>query len=283
VTERTSARPTVSIVIPVFNAGQYLREALEGAVGQTHSDVEVIVVDDGSTDRTTRDLLDAAGRHARVTVLRTANGGPARARNFGVENARGEYVLPLDADDRIAPSFVERTLPVLEANPDVGVVHTWVGLFGRHHGTWRTGPLALPELLTRCTIHVSSLFRRRLWSDVGGWDPQFVETMEDWDFWLSAVERGWTGRCVPEVLTHYRRLASGREVRARTPGVKAGLVRQLVTKHRALYEPNVADAMAGMYERQETMGAMLERIYHTLPMRAYVRLRELWWRRRSPR
>jgi glycosyltransferase involved in cell wall biosynthesis len=283
VTERVSARPTVSIVIPVFNAGDVLREALDGATGQTHPGVEVVVVDDGSTDATTRDILETAGRHARVRVLRKENGGPARARNVGVEQARGEYILPLDADDRVEPSFVERTLPVLESNPDVGVVHTWVGLFGRHHGTWKTGPLALPDILTRCTIHVSSLFRRRLWSDVGGWDPQFVETMEDWDFWLSAVEHGWTGRCVPEVLTYYRRLASGREVRARTPGVKARLVRQLVAKHRALYEPHVADAMAGMYERQETMGAMLERIYHTPPVRLYVRLRERWWRSRSPR
>jgi glycosyltransferase involved in cell wall biosynthesis len=279
VTERRSAA-TVSIVVPVFNAGPCLREALDGAVGQTHPGVEVIVVDDGSTDPTTRDILDSASRHERVTVVRTANGGPARARNVGVEHARGDYILPLDADDRIDTSFVARTLPILEAEPGVGVVHTWVGLFGRHHGTWRTGPLALPELLTRCTVHVTSLFRRRLWSDVGGWDPQFVETMEDWDFWLSAVERGWTGRCVPEVLVYYRRLASGREVRARTPGIKARLVRQLVAKHRALYEPNVADAMAGMYERLETMGALLERIYHTLPMRWYVRLRERWWQRR---
>jgi glycosyltransferase involved in cell wall biosynthesis len=268
--------PVVSIVIPVFNAGEYLREALDGAVGQTHPDVEVVVVDDGSTDRPTRDILDAARAHARVTVVRTENGGPARARNVGVEHARGEYVLPLDADDRLVPTFVERTLPVLEADPGVGVVHTWVGLVGRHHGTWRTGPFALPDLLTRCTVHVSSLFRRRLWSDVGGWDPQFVATMEDWDFWLSAVERGWTGRCVPEVLVHYRRLASGREVRARTPGVKAGLIRQLVAKHRGLYEAHVGDAMAGMYERLEMAGNTLERIYHTPPMRLYVRLRDRW-------
>ena len=68
-----------------------------------------------------------------------------------------------------------------------------VGLVGGHHGVWQTGGFTLVELLSRCTIHVSSLYRRELWADVGGYDPRFVESCEDWDLWLGAAKRGWTG------------------------------------------------------------------------------------------
>ena len=160
--------PRVSVVIPVFDAGDQLARALESVARQTYRDFEVVVVDDGSTDRRTLAILEAAAREPGVTVHRTPNGGPSRARNVGVERARGAYVLPLDADDYLAPAFLERTAPLLDADPALGVVYTWVGLVGGHHGVWRTGGFSVTDLLSRCTIHVTSLYRRKLWEEVGG-------------------------------------------------------------------------------------------------------------------
>src|SRR4029450_13617356 len=97
-------------------------------------------------------------------------------------------------------------------------VHTWVGLVGQHHGTWQTGPFELPALLARCTVHVTSLFRRTIWTQAGGSDPRFVEASEDWDLWISAAEAGWRGQCVPEVLAYYRRGPRSRERGPRQPG-----------------------------------------------------------------
>lgn len=268
-----SASPHVSVIVPVFNAGAYLEQAVRSVAAQTYRDFEVVVVDDGSTDERTLALLERWAREPGVTLHRTPNRGPSAARNFAIEHARGEHILPLDADDYLAPAFLEKTVPLLDADPRLGVVFTWVGLVGTHHGVWRTGGFSVRELLARCTIHVCSPYRRELWKQVGGYDPQFVETCEDWDFWLAAAARGWEGRCVPEVLAYYRRNRNGREITSRAPGVKSRLMRTMVAKHRALYEAHLEEAFAGMYERVEAAGLALERIYHTPPIRFATWLR----------
>jgi glycosyltransferase involved in cell wall biosynthesis len=275
--------PRVSIVMPVYNAGDYLTRALDSVAAQTFRDFELVVVDDGSTDARTRAVLDAAAGRAgdvfgcaATTLHRTENRGPARARNLAVERARGAYVLPLDADDWLAPEYLARTVPVLDAAaPRVGVVYTWIGLAGAHHGVWRTGGFTLAELLARCTIHVCSLYRRELWTEVGGYDPAFVESCEDWDFWLGAVARGWEGACVPEVLAWYRRTDRSRHKAARVPGVSGKLVRTLVEKHRALYDAHLVEAVVRMYEEREATNLMLERLYDRPAMRLFGRVRAL--------
>jgi len=267
--------PRASIVVPVYNAGRYLARALDSADAQTYRDFEVVVVDDGSTERQTLATLDAAAARSSFTVHRTENRGPSHARNLGIERARGAYILPLDADDYLAPGYLAKTVPLLDADPELGVVYTWVGLVGGHRGVWRTGGFTLAELLARCTIHVTSLMRRELWADVGGFDPRFVESWEDWDLWLGAVARGWRGRGVPEVLTYYRRSATSRERAARAPGVGARLMRTLVAKHRALYEAHLEDALAAMYDERAAVCLTLERIYAHPAARALLALRSL--------
>lgn len=273
------AAPRVSIVIPVFNAGRDLERALASIAAQTFADHETIVVDDGSTDPQTRTLLETAAARGAIVLHRTPNGGPARARNLAIEHARGAYILPLDADDRLAPTFLARTVAVLEAEPPVGIVYTWARLTGAHHGIWRTGGFTVPELLSRCTIHVSALYRRQVWEQVGGYDPRFVESCEDWDFWLGAAARGWQGRGIPEPLVEYQRRTTGREARSRAPGVSTRLMATLVAKHRALYEQHLEAALGGMYERLQAAGVALERVYDHPAIRFAVKLRGLVRRR----
>jgi glycosyltransferase involved in cell wall biosynthesis len=265
--------PHVSVIMPVYNAGAYLGQALHGIAAQTYRDFEVVIVDDGSTEPATATLLAEAARTPNVTVHRVPNGGPARARNLAIERARGAYILPHDADDWLAPTFLERTVGVLDAEPDVGIAYTWVGLVGRHHGTWETGGFSLEELLSRCTIHVCSLYRRAIWEQVGGYDPRFVESCEDWDFWIGAASRGWKGRGIPEVLAYYRRAETSREFSSRAPGTSARLMRNLVEKHRPLFEAHVDTAMSDMYERLAAAGVALEKIYDHPVVRVLVKLK----------
>ena len=272
--------PRISVIMPVFNAGADLERALASVAAQRRDDVEVVCVDDGSTDPATIAALDAAAKRPGVTVHRTPNRGPSAARNFAIEHARGIYVLPLDADDWLAPDYLAKTVPVLDAEPDVGIVHTWIGLVGGHHGVWRTGRFALPELLVRCTIHVTALYRRALWVDVGGYDPVFVETAEDWDFWLRAVSRGWAAREVPEVLAYYQRSVTSRERKARQPDVSGRGMRRIVTKHRALYEQHLEAALVGMYEHLAATSLTLERFYGNPAVRTALRVRD-WLRPRT--
>src|SRR6266542_2035380 len=116
------AAPLVSIVIPCFNQGRFLDRAIASCLAQTHPEVEVIVVNDGSTDDTAIRIAAAEARSARVRGLTTANAGLGAARNRGCAIARGDYINLLDADDWLAPSKIERQLAVLESTPAVGLV-----------------------------------------------------------------------------------------------------------------------------------------------------------------
>jgi glycosyltransferase involved in cell wall biosynthesis len=271
----TASSPRVSVIVPVYDTGRDLERALRSVEAQTYRDRELVVVDDGSTDATTLAVLEAWSRRPGVTVHRQPNRGPAAARNAAVERARGAYVVPLDADDWLAPTFLERTIPILEGDPDVGVVHTWVALVGGHTGVWRTGEFSLAALLARCTVHVCSPYRREIWTDVGGYDPRFVHTGEDWDFWLGAAARGWKGRGVPEVLAYYQRSPTSREKRARAPERAGHVMQTLVEKHRALYQAHVGEAMVGLYEHHAETSLTLERIYRNPVVRLALRLRDL--------
>ena len=123
----------VSVVIPCYNYGQYLAEALESALNQTHSPIEVIVVDDGSTDSTPDVCREYANR---VKVVRQQNGGLPSSRNRGIQVAKGMFIAFLDADDILEPTYLERTLRAFHENADlsIGFVYTQMTLFGREQG-----------------------------------------------------------------------------------------------------------------------------------------------------
>src|SRR5262245_11441670 len=139
VVEMTDSPPRVSVIMPVFDAGRDLEQAVRSVAAQTFSDRELVIVDDGSHDSTTLAILETAARQPGVSLHRTPNGGPSRARNLAIERARGAYLLPLDADDWLEPTFLEKTVPLLDAAPAVGVGHTLGGSTCLHRRGWRTG------------------------------------------------------------------------------------------------------------------------------------------------
>lgn len=193
----------VSIVIPCYNAGRFLAEAVESALAQTHGDLEVVIVDDGSTDAETTRLLDAAD-WPRTRVLRQANAGPAAARNAAIAAATGECILPLDADDKIEPSYVEKALAVLEARPDVGIVYCKAAKFGADSGPWQLPPYTPDELVIDNVIFITSLFRKRDWERAGGFNEGLRHGVEDYDFWVRLLSLGLDVVQLDETLFHYR-------------------------------------------------------------------------------
>src|SRR5690348_4353759 len=112
-TNASMTPPKVSVVVTCFNLGAYLDEAVQSVLDQTFQDIEVLIVDDGSTDEFTRELLSAY-RRPRTRVIRTPNGGLSAARNVGAASTTGEYLCMLDADDRLAPSMIERSVTELD-------------------------------------------------------------------------------------------------------------------------------------------------------------------------
>lgn len=199
----------VSVVIPCYNAGATLDEAVQSALAQTWDDLEVVIVDDGSDDPATTALLDAAG-WPRTRVIRQANAGPAAARNAAIRASTGEYILPLDADDRIEPSYVAKAVAILRERPEVGVVYCKAERFGAASGPWELPPYNIRELAIDNVIFVTSLFRRVDWERVGGFNERLRHGVEDYDFWLKLVGLGREVVQIDEVLFHYRVQASSR-------------------------------------------------------------------------
>ena len=200
--------PLVSVVMPCYNAQAFLREAVDCVLGQSHPRVELIVVDDGSTDQSQAILKEYGNR---LVFIEQANAGPYPARNHGLSHAHGEFVAFLDADDYWAPDFLEKLLRALDAHPEAALAYCgWqnVGLPGK-----RGDPYIPPDYehedklvsLLRAAapwpIH-AALVRKSTIDEVGGFDTHFATCM-DYDLWLRIGARRRIVR-VPEVLAFYR-------------------------------------------------------------------------------
>lgn len=211
-------RMLVSVIIPAYNAQRFLRMTLASAQAQTYRNLEIIVIDDGSTDATAAIAETAAGVDKRVRVLRQENAGVAAARNRGIAEARGDYVAPLDADDVWHPQNVALQIAALNAaGPETAVSYAWY-LSIDEHGKFRSlGPRnrirgkkeALFALMDGNFIGnaSSTVIRRGAVETVGGYDPTLrernAEGCEDWGLYIALAER-WKFAVVPQYLIAYR-------------------------------------------------------------------------------
>lgn len=181
-----NAAKKVSVVIPCYNAGATIEEAVRSVFDQSYPNLEIIIVDDGSTDQHTLDLLSNAD-WGRTKIIWKHNSGPASARNRAITESTGDYILPLDADDRIDPTYIEKAVKILDERPDVGIVYCKAMRFGDEEGPWGLPPFTVQELTIDNVIFVTSLFRREDWEAVGGFSESLKNGVEDYDFWLKIV------------------------------------------------------------------------------------------------
>lgn len=268
--------PRISVLIPCFNHGQWIDEAVESVFAQTYQDFEIVIVDDGSTDEGTRRKLAAYGR-PRTRVVRTENRGLPAARNAAAALAEGEIFCALDADDRLAPAWLEKGLAVLDADPSVAFVSHWLETFGDEQWTWKPGACDLPALLARNAVNGAALVRRDAFNAVGGFDESMRHGCEDWDFWLRLVECGYRGVIIPEVLYFYRRTKdSMSRVMTSTDAYRVPL-ETLVRKHESAFRAHAVDVLVA--KELETLALLrevhgLERGHLCETMPAIARARE---------
>jgi glycosyltransferase involved in cell wall biosynthesis len=204
-TRLSPGQPLIAVVIPCYNYGMYITEAVESVKAQTLSNVELIVVDDGSTDPLTVQILSELAAKGGVNVIRQPNRGLSAARNTGIRSTSARYIVCLDADDRIEPTYLEKAVAVLESRPDVGIAYSWARLFGDEDYIWVTEPADAVRLLEYNHIPVSAVFRREAWQLVGGFDETMRIGYEDWEFWLRIMSLGYRGWLIPEPLFAHRR------------------------------------------------------------------------------
>lgn len=247
-------QPLVSVVIPCFNLGQYLQEAVDSVRSQTLKAVELLVVDDGSTDETTRRALEAI-ETAGANVIRLAHVGVCAARNRGLAAATGSYVCFLDADDRLRPTCLEKAVARLEADPTLSFVSFWLRIFGAEEWDWTPSSCDAVALLGECCVATAAVVRRESLIAIGGFDATSELGHEDWDLWLTLVEKGYQGTILPEILFDYRRRAGSRSEIADSDTVYLALLRERFRKHEALHRAHLAPLLVEKDRRASQLAA----------------------------
>jgi glycosyltransferase involved in cell wall biosynthesis len=211
----SSSNPTVSVIIPAFNTAAFVGAAIKSAVLQEAVDVEVVVIDDGSTDETTSIVEDWSRRDERVRVFKNVrSGGSSAARNIGLRAARGRFVAFLDSDDSWLPRFLVTQLEAFADFPDAGVVTANAMSVGGPMDGMLIRPAASPRRRITLTdmvekedaVNIMSVFRRDVYDAIGGFDAT-LRRSEDYDFWLRAAIAGFVFVQTAEPLVLYRRRA----------------------------------------------------------------------------
>lgn len=235
----------ISVVMPCYNTGQFLTEAVQSVLQLRHAAAEIIIVDDGSTDEETLRLLEQYEQQG-IIVFHTPNRGAPAARNYGVRRAKSPYVLCLDSDDVLLPAFLAETAQRLDAMPQVGVAATQVEFFGARNGRWNPPDYFPTRMLWQNCLPSASLFRKRCWEEVGGYKN--LKACQDWEFWISVtVKRGWKWVVVPEILYKYRqRSGSISEYRETN---RSELMRQIVKLHKAAYNTHLVELLVDSHAR----------------------------------
>ncbi|MDO4483512.1 MAG: glycosyltransferase family A protein [Clostridia bacterium] len=231
----------VSIIIPCHNDGQYLPEALACAFAQTWENKEIIIIDDGSADEATLKLLDDLRQDSRVTVLRHEQAkGPSAARNTAIRAGKGEYIMPLDADDKIEPDYIAKAAAVLDSRPEVGAVYAHGDYFGEVTGPMKLKDYNLRDMLVDNVVFVSALIRRSAFEQAGLYDEAFRTGLEDYDGFLGLLEHGWEIVQLPETLFYCRVKPVSRTTKMVDDTEKYRATYQMLyDKHKQLYLDNL--------------------------------------------
>ena len=221
-------KPLVSVVIPFYNMEEFVAQTIDWALESTYQPMELILVDDGSTDGGAAIAADYARRFDHITFLQQQNQGVSVARNYGISEAQGIYILPLDGDDRICPAFIAEAVTVLESRPEVKVVTAEGEFFGDKTGHRQLPPFDIRLLARKNILHVSALYRKSDWKAAGGYCPE-MKGREDWDFWISMLKNGGEVVRLPIIGYQYRIRPNSKRIRTRV--LKQEINDQLNARH----------------------------------------------------
>jgi len=205
-----SQNPNVSVIIPCFNQGEFVDEAVNSVLSQSFQDFEIIIINDGSTAQNTINILNSYDM-PKTKVIHTHNQGASAARNTGINESNGKYILPLDADDRIGSTYLEQSVNILDNNSNIGIVYCEAEYFGTKTGKWDLPEYNFPGILSSNCIFCSAFYRKSDWEKTSGYNSNMLYGWEDYDFWLSLIELGLNVYRIPEILFYYRQKLSSRD------------------------------------------------------------------------
>lgn len=246
--------PLVSIVVPAYNVASYVEETMRSLTAQTYPALEIIVVNDGSTDDTLQRIVPFAQADSRITLFSQQNGGLSCARNSAVARVRGKYIMPVDADDVLLPGFLEWAVPEMEKDEEVKVVIPKAEFFGARSGTWKLAPFSLRRLARMNMIPATSLYRRADWERCGGYN-EVMQSREDWQFWIAVLKDGGRVLTSPHLALRYR-VRPG-SLRLSDRGRKRLLVDTLNERHPEFFQRH----LNGPLRYNRSWSALLNRLH----------------------
>ncbi|MBV9019456.1 MAG: glycosyltransferase [Ktedonobacteraceae bacterium] len=224
--------PRVSVIVPLYNQGRYVQEAIDSVKASTYNNVEIIVVNDGSTDEETHEVFDGLEG---VMKVRKPNGGLSSARNAGIAVSSGQFIMPLDADDKIHHLYIEKAVRALLNNSELA----YVTCYSRNFGAFESvhPPIGyVPDLMLFMNTSGRSmnLYRKEALKKVNGYDEEMI-SYEDWDLLLSLHEKGFIGDVLPIEMSYYRR-HSDSMVYTITNSKRSEIIQYMLCKHHQLLE-----------------------------------------------
>ena len=229
--------PLVSVVVPVYNMERFLSETIISILKSNYPNFELMLVDDGSTDSSYELAASFVEIDCRVKLIKQANGGVSRARNTGITNSNGEYILPVDADNLISKDYILKAVQILENRPEVKVVNSEAEFIGGKTGHWKLPEFSLKLLARKNMIDNCAMYRKIDWEKAGGYCEEILGP-EDWDFWISILKNGGEVHRLPIVGLYYRIRPDSK--RKRTRHLKPQLIAQLNKRHKVFLYSQLA-------------------------------------------
>lgn len=181
--------PKISVIIPCFNNETTLLETIKSVNQQEYANIEMIIVNDGSTDSSEQVVKDYIKKNndTSLILINQVNLGPSKSRNNGADKASGKYLLFLDADDILAPTYINKCIEHLEQDKTLNIVYTIGEYFGAKKGIWNLPNFSIPVFLEANCIPVSAVLRNEVFKKVGGFDGNLNYT-EDWELWIRIIK-----------------------------------------------------------------------------------------------
>lgn len=240
----------VEVVITSFNQKSMIYEAVHSLCCQTIRPKRIIIVDDGTTDEISVNILKEIETDTNITipllVVRQSNSGVSAARNAGISKTQAPLVLVLDGDDRLEPSFVEEVSKMLYENPSMIAASSWMHTFGVLDAIVRPTGGGITAFLSRNCCPATHMFRREAWQQCGGYDENMRSGFEDWDYFLNmleAVPDTYVG-IVEKPLINYRTTPASSNIKSMEKRLE--LMRYIIEKHLNIYKEHVTDAILGI-------------------------------------
>lgn len=230
-----SVKSDVTVIIPCYNDGQYIIQALQSIYNQTRLPEKIIIVDDGS-DAATKKVL-ATIEHPLAQIITQENKGVSAARNHAISLMQTAYIVNLDADDYLEPTFIEKAVQLLKNNDNLVGVSSYCRVFCNNKTIEFVKPLGgnLKDFIVINNSRACSLFRKSDWQTVGGFDEKMRGGYEDWEFWIAILKLGGKIQIIPEVLSHYRIKNTSRDQTALV-NYDFELRKYILEKHKEVYD-----------------------------------------------